>query len=773
MTSVDYFIPDTEANALPLIIAAYIRAYTEPHDLVIDPFCQSPTIVRETLALERRVIAVSFNPLDALCTRLALTPPPTRDLIAAVTRLGDWFKAGVPLREHLRRLYRTSCPQCGQEIIADYFIWERGLDAPKRASYHCAACGDAGLRDCDESDMRILREIQPRGLHYWYVLDRVARHEGSGRKFAMSLLELYTPRNLYALSNLVLKIDDLFSGTATHDFLRLALLRCLELGSKLNAIPGEPASPHMPHLHPLARFVEWNIWQLFEDTARRLAQQQPASTVPLAATVKDVALSSRIAEAGGSTPSAKAFVGRMPVRQLVSELPMGSVSLILTQPPQIGRTHWALPYLWTGWLYGHVESALLWPLVRRRSSDWPWYLRVMSAIFSSLQKVLNTNGRIVFIGQNKGIAYHETLALAASGANLRSENDLYHPREFEAATKPFAGLRGDYRFTWTLGSSLPPWPMSKEELIAKLRQIAVTAAEEVLQQRGEPAPFARLHCHIWQTLAQRGILQRVMAIKEPISPLDWVRDQIKAALQEGTEHTLIQLWEEGEEDECLWWLKQAPDVPPLKERVEQATYEILAAVASIELTEFMHTIYQRFPGLLTPDMEWVMACLKSYGQQITAGRWALKDVERPQQRIGARERILHTLADLGKRWGYKVEYRTQGLDIWWVQPGRTTFAFVVLDSAAFSPLFQVPVTDEFVKARKLVIFPEARQDLLRLKLARSMKLRKQLVANGWQFIQDAALRQWASQPDIAPADLDSLVSLDPLAVQDRTQLSFM
>nr|MBC7244742.1 hypothetical protein [Chloroflexota bacterium] len=773
MTSVNYFIPDTEANALSHVVAAYVGAYTETNDLVIDPFCQSPTIVMETHSLGRRVIAVTFNPLDALRTRLALTPPPTRELIAAVTRLGDWLKAGVPLREHLSRLYRIPCPQCSKEIIADYFIWERGQDIPKRVSYRCAACGDAGLRDCDESDARVLREIQPRGLHYWYMLDRVARREGSGRKFAISLLELYTPRNLYVLSNLVLKIDDLFSGTVVHDFLRLALLHCLELGSKLNTVPGEPAAPHTPHLHPPTRFVEWNIWQIFEDTARRLAQQQPVSTVPLAASVKDVVMLPHTAEARESTPAVRAFVGRMPVRQLVPELPAGSVNLILTLPPQIGRTYWALPYLWTGWLYGHVESSLLWPLVRRRSSDWPWYLRVIGAIFSTLQKTLDADGHIVFLGQNKGLAYHETLALAASRANLRLESALYHPREPEAATKPFAGLRGDYRFTWTPGASLPLWPMSSEELTARLRQIAVAAAEEVLQQRGEPAPFARLHCHIWQTLAQRGVLQRVMSIKEPISPLDWVRDQIKAALQEEIDRTLVQLWEEGEEDECLWWLKQAPDIPPLTERVEQATYEILTSVASIELTEFMRAIYQCFPGVLTPDAEWVMACLKSYGQQIAAGHWALKDTDHLEQRVEARERILHTLADLGKRWGYKVEFGTQGVNIWWVQPERTILAFVVLDSAALHPLFGVPVTDEFAKARKLVIFPEARLDLLRLKLARSMTLRKQLAAQGWQFIQDVALRQWASQADIALAGLDSLVSLDPLAIQNRTQLSFM
>ncbi|MGC8787886.1 MAG: hypothetical protein ACP5Q1_10715, partial [Anaerolineae bacterium] len=83
MTSVDYFIPGTEADDLSHVIAAYIEAYTEPNALVVDPFCQSPAIVTGALALGRRVVAVSFNPLDALRIRLALTSPPARELIAA------------------------------------------------------------------------------------------------------------------------------------------------------------------------------------------------------------------------------------------------------------------------------------------------------------------------------------------------------------------------------------------------------------------------------------------------------------------------------------------------------------------------------------------------------------------------------------------------------------------------------------------------------------------------------------------------------------------
>ncbi|KPL21451.1 MAG: hypothetical protein AMJ93_09590, partial [Anaerolineae bacterium SM23_84] len=239
MTSVEHFVPDAEADTSPRVVAAYIEAYTDVNDLIVDPFCRSPICVTTAVAAGRRAVAVNFSPLDALRTRLALVPVPTRDLDAAATRISDSPKFDMPLRRHLLRLYRTACRSCGNEVIADYFVWERGRDVPSQVSYRCAACGDAGLRDCVEADVQVLKDIDPRGLHYWYVLDRAARQDDEPRRFAAELLELYTPRSLYVLYNLVLKAEDLFAGSTIHDFLRLALLRCLELGSVLNPAPGD------------------------------------------------------------------------------------------------------------------------------------------------------------------------------------------------------------------------------------------------------------------------------------------------------------------------------------------------------------------------------------------------------------------------------------------------------------------------------------------------------------------------------------------------------
>jgi len=435
-----------------------------------------------------------------------------------------------------------------------------------------------------------------------------------------------------------------------------------------------------------------------------------------------------------------------------------------------------MPYLWTGWLYGHEEAALLWPLARRRASDWSWYLRAMGATLHALQQTLTADGHIVFIGQNRELAYHETLALAAAGVDLRLESVLYHPCGPERATKPFSGLRGDYRLTWAQGPPVPPWPVTVGELADKVSQAVVAAAEQILEQRGEPSPFVRLHCAIWEALAQKGLLQRLMSAEEQApSQLDSVREQIRAALEKEVGRTFVQLWEDEERDsKCLWWLSQPPaDHFPLSERIEQVAYETLKAVEVIGTERFMQIVYSHFTRGLTHDAEWVRACLQSYGQQISPLRWSLREEDRPEQRRVARTMARQTLDNLGRRLGYEVRIGHKGFDVQWVQAGKATLAFVVLDSAALSRLVGVRALGESDGVRRFAVIPEARQGLLRLRLARSMHLRKQLASEGWRLIRSLDLQEWASQSKITLADLDSLAGLEPLAAQDRTQLSLI
>ena len=127
----DYFVPGVTPSAAGLlgsllptwpegVARHFVETYTHPDAIVLDPFVVDDIPVREAATAGRRLVATNSNPLVVLSLRERLSPPEPDELKAAVTRLGDSLKRGVPLREHLNQLYRTHCPTCNGQAVADY-----------------------------------------------------------------------------------------------------------------------------------------------------------------------------------------------------------------------------------------------------------------------------------------------------------------------------------------------------------------------------------------------------------------------------------------------------------------------------------------------------------------------------------------------------------------------------------------------------------------------------------------------------------------------------
>jgi len=84
MVKINYFVPgkrkETEGplarylQPMPAGVAtAYIKAWTEPEQIVLNAFCQGKTVLSEAVQNGRKAIAVSFNPLAILAVRGHLT----------------------------------------------------------------------------------------------------------------------------------------------------------------------------------------------------------------------------------------------------------------------------------------------------------------------------------------------------------------------------------------------------------------------------------------------------------------------------------------------------------------------------------------------------------------------------------------------------------------------------------------------------------------------------------------------------------------------------
>jgi hypothetical protein len=752
MNEIRYFVPGEPADdegvvahlrwPIPAHVArTYAEAYTAPGESILLPYCQGPAAVREIVAAGRRALALNFDPALMLLVQTAMAPLPVRALDAAVARLGDSPKQGMPLRHVLDRLYATTCPACLRPAVADYFVWDRDQGQPVAKQLRCPACAWDGRAGIDAEDRERLADTPARGMHYHYILDRVApQPQSAGLRARLEyLLELHSPRNLYALAELTLKIESLFADEATQRALKVLLLDCLDRCSSLASLPGSTARRW--GLARPGRFLERNVWRAFEAAVARF---QALATPSLPGRI-DTPTAFR-ASAGG----ASAFVGQGLVRDLPDLVPPRSLKLVLVSPPSLDSATWALSYLWGAWLLGAEAAASLVPLLRQRAPDPPWYAQVMVGSLQTLGSLLADEGRLVLVLTEQRPALVEALLLAASQARLG------------VASLVQCGADSRLELTPTLP---PPAPLPDEPLEALIGRAALAAFTGTLAARGEPAGWRTLHAAAQFRLAETGLLARAAQPGEPgPSPLDRIAERLQAAL----EHPALVRLPGAEGAETTWWLAHPAEVAaPLSDRVEAAAYEVLHGTLALSEIDFQAALYARFPGPLTPDAELLATCLRAYGREPTPGYWQLRKEDLPGARQSEGEVLVSNLLKLGQRLGYRAEPWLP-FDAVWFEGTQPRAAFAVRWSAAVGEA--LALSAQAAGANPYLVIPGGRAALVSYKLAHNPLWRAAVEEAGWRFIKYRHVRQLAAQAEVDEYALRTIIGLDPIVEQEGAQL---
>ncbi|HUT56935.1 MAG TPA: DNA methyltransferase [Phycisphaerae bacterium] len=106
-------------------IREYIRHYTKPGDLVLDPFCGSGGTALAALMEGRKAIAIDRSPAATFITRNYCVPVDPNELRQAFERV----KAKV--RAETEWLYETRCDRCGGKAITAYTVYSQVFECPR------------------------------------------------------------------------------------------------------------------------------------------------------------------------------------------------------------------------------------------------------------------------------------------------------------------------------------------------------------------------------------------------------------------------------------------------------------------------------------------------------------------------------------------------------------------------------------------------------------------------------------------------------------------
>ncbi len=521
-------------------------------------------------------------------------------------------------------------------------------------------------------------------LHYQQLCDRFPVLDGR-TELVDELLDLYTPRNLYALQTIANKIDAEFREPSLAAVFRLALAACLLPGSRLNGYPGRVASLRISGGHvrqPASRHQrEVNVWRLFESAV----QDVRTSIAAIGRDRRPARFAADLDELGGVGAANVLWIRCRPA--VVGQyLPSEGVDLVLGSPPPSGSVdEMSFEYLATAWLLGReaAETLRLEPLFGApQGRGEPAEATAMRHAMASAAGALKPGGWCNILIEGGDLERMLAAAVAGAAAELDLVDVVHREsvRSGEGVALHFHKPSAEDRLRDVIDPA--PLHLGAEDGHLTYPELAAAidrAASGLLRSRGEPAGLVRIGAAVLVELEHSGLLSRLSAARngapeadeviatgeqgeeeeasEPAERVDraergpnLLATLLREELARDDHPSLVRI---GDADRPLWWLRQ-PDLSeaPLADRVEWATFSVLTTAGRLDENGFLERIYALFPGLEAPDEELVRACLAAYA---TVGeKGLLRTEEDLAQRQDDHARIIGTLVDYGHRLGMRA-----------------------------------------------------------------------------------------------------------------------
>jgi hypothetical protein len=741
------FLPPLPEGA----VSCWLKDRIPSNSWILDPFGMSPDLIIEAARAGYRILVAANNPVNRFLIELAVRPPSADELSAALADLAASRKGDERLEPHLRSLYETRCAQCEKHIMPEAFLWERDANIPYGRVYECPYCGDAGERPSSSEDIDKARRFSNVGMHRARALERVVSHGDPDRTNVAEALSVYLPRALYVLITLINKLESMSSVSSEGSFrqrhLAMLLLNACDDGNTLWPYPTARARPRQLTVPP--RFRENNLWLSLERAVR--SQVSKAPPVPM------VHWPDQLSNTGGVV----LFEGRL--KDLVDGLHSGNIKdlqidAIIGAFPRPNQAYWTLSALWAGWLWGRDAVTPFKSVLRRRRYDWAWHSSALSAVLKHLLPWLSPG--TPFYGL---IGEVETGFMSAAMLALQSTGFTIDGLALRAGSNQ-AQINWHWQPTKIQGSTSDL--LLDTEQTFRIEEEAARAALSLLKQRGEPASYIRLHTAALVALAEANLIptSEKKSAGDIYSYLQTCFERtfthrrgflhFSSSAGSSTASASSRYLESGH-----WWAEPSDDFAiPLADRVENEIVDYLHSEHSCSLVEVDKKMCEKFPGLHTPDLEVVKACLASYAIEDQTGnkRWRLHPQEFREERTSEVESIRKSLEELAEGLGFRSLGRHPLL--WKNEQGIEIYAFFILVSACFGEILTISLPPTI---KRWIVIPGSRSGLALYKINRNPYL-KSLLGEGWQFLKFRHLRGLVGMTNLNRQNLDQQMALDPI-----------
>ncbi len=369
------------------IIRDFILKYTNGSDIVIDPFCGSGISITESILSGRKAIGIDINPSAIFITKQMINKISTKKLREEFKKIEEDIKNKINSFYILKRGNR--------EFIGTHFLWENS--ELKEVWYNRDKQCNKYIEKPTEEDLKLASSFSYNEIPYVYPENHFFHNSRINTNREKHIYELFTPRNLMALSFLMNRIEEI-ENNEIREFFKFCFTSSVGQASKMVFVVKrrgkfngklkenerkEVGSWVIGYWMPKEHF-EINAWNCFENKYRKILkakkeQENAKYSINEARNFEELLESKNL------------LLVNEPAQKALKDIPDNSVDYVITDPPHGNRQPYLeLSMMWNSWLKKEVnyEDEIVISESKDRDKDINNYYLLLNEVFAEIERIL-------------------------------------------------------------------------------------------------------------------------------------------------------------------------------------------------------------------------------------------------------------------------------------------------------------------------------------------------------------------------------------------------
>lgn len=409
------------------IVGQYIKHFSKPKDIILDPFMGSGVTVIEAIKSDRKAVGVDLNPMSVTIVKNTISKVDFDKFTQ------DFNQISEKVNHLYANLYHTKCPVCKTISKLDCLVWEQNEIISVRGT--CLNHGKF-IKESDQFDKKVYMECEK---HYKKMpksqLNLIPRDEIPSyvrRSSKNTIDELFSIRAQILLSYIKQEINNV-QDNEVRDLLNFTFTSMLANTSKM--LPGDPKK---------ATYKSgWVISKFWVPTIHAERNVLDCFSLRYKAILKGKKEISNLHKGNSSIYHADAT--KLPLED-------DSIDYIFTDPPY-GESiaYFSLSQLWNAWLKKKTNFKREIIIDSNRRKDYKDYAKRIEKAYSEMFRVLKPGSYLSFTFHNRDLNVWKAIVDACTKSGFEFVSAVLQEQAVSSGTQGINKnntLRGDFVYTY-------------------------------------------------------------------------------------------------------------------------------------------------------------------------------------------------------------------------------------------------------------------------------------------------------------------------------------